>query len=421
MIQADKGKAAPPKGFPLPEKEEKFLLYMLAAIQFTHIVDFMIIMPLGPRLIPLFGISAAQFGLLVSTYTFSAGFFGLVAAWFLDRFDRKSALLWLYGGFALGTLCCGLAPSYPALVGARFLAGCFGGLTSATVLTLVGDLVPPQRRGEAMGTVFSAFSLASIAGVPAGLFLANRLGWHAPFIVLAALSLAVLAGAAKRLPSLRGHMAHAKESPFAEMRAILGKGNHWLAFALTIFMTMAGFMVIPYLSPSFVANAGLTNEQLPLIYLCGGTLTFFSMRWLGRVADRMGLFRVFAIVSLSSILPIVAITRLPPLPVWAVLMVSSCFMVLVSGRFIPGMAMVTNSVEARYRGGFMSLNSAAQQFASGLASLIAGAIITTGPGGRLEHYAAVGLAGAGCILISLAVARFLRPAPNQKPMESTHA
>jgi predicted MFS family arabinose efflux permease len=405
----------------LPEREEKFLLYMLAAIQFTHIVDFMIIMPLGPRLIPLFRITPAQFGLIVSTYTFSAGLFGLVAAWFLDRFDRKAALLWLYGGFAVGTLCCGLAPNYPALVVARFLAGCFGGLTAATVLTLVGDIVPPHRRGEAMGTVFSAFSLASIAGVPAGLFLANHLGWHAPFLALAALSLAVLAAAAKRLPSLRGHMAHAKESPLAEMRAILGQGNHWLAFAMTMSMTMAGFMVIPYLSPSFVANAGLTNEQLPLIYLFGGALTFFSMRWLGRIADRLGLLRVFAIVSLLSIVPIVAITRLPPLPVWAVLIASSCFMVLVSGRFIPGMAMVTNSVEARYRGGFMSLNSAVQQFASGLASLIAGAIITSGPGGRLEHYGTVGLAGAGCILISLAVARFLKPAANPKPQEASHA
>ena len=394
----------------MPAREEKFLLYVLAAIQFTHILDFMIVMPLGPRFIEIFAITPAQFGFLVSTYTFSAGLFGLVAAWFLDRFDRKPALLWLYGGFALGTLLCAVAPNYYALVAARFLAGGFGGITSATILAVVGDAIPPARRGAAMGTVFSAFSLASIAGVPAGLFLANHLGWHAPFFLLAGLSAAILFMAHRALPRMGDHLARVKDSPWTEMKVILGRGNHWLAFALTVFMTMAGFMVIPYLSPSFVSNAGLTNEQLPLIYLFGGGVTFFSMRWLGRVSDKLGLLRVFTVVSILAIGPILVITRLPQVPLWVALLTSTCFMVLTSGRFIPGMAMVTNSVEGRYRGGFMSLNSAIQQFASGLASLIAGAIVATGPGGRLEHYGTVGLLGAGCILISLGLARKLKSA-----------
>jgi predicted MFS family arabinose efflux permease len=173
---------------------------------------------------------------------------------------------------------------------------------------------------------------------------------------------------------------------------------------------MAGFLVVPYLSPSLVSNVGLTNEQLPLIYLFGGAATFFSIRWLGRVSDRLGLLRVFIAVSLLAMGPILVITHLPRVPVWAALLTSTCFMVLTSGRFIPGMAMVANSVEGRHRGGFMSLNSAVQQFASGLASLIAGAIIVKGSGGRLEHYGLVGLIGAGCILASIALAARLKAA-----------
>ncbi len=396
--------------FPLAAAQEKILLYVLAAIQFTHILDFMIVMPLGPRLMEIFRITPAQFGLIVSTYTFSAGLFGLIAAWFLDRFDRKWALLWLYGGFGIGTLACALAPNYHFLMAARFLAGGFGGVSSATILAVIGDAIPPQRRGQAMGTLFSSFSLASIAGVPAGLFLANHLGWHAPFYLLAGLSALILIMASRVLPSMRDHLAKEKSKPWADMREVIGRANHWRAFGLTIVMTMAGFLIIPYLSPSLVANVGISNDHLPLIYLFGGGATFFSMRWIGRVSDRLGLLRVFTVVSIVAMFPILIISRLPPVPLWVALCTSTCFMVFTSGRFIPGMAMVTNSVEARHRGSFMSLNSALQQFASGAASLIAGAIITLGADGRLEHYGTVGLIGAGCIVVSIFLAKNLKSA-----------
>ncbi len=409
MIRKNKeAAAAAVNRFPLLPGQEKILLYVLAAIQFTHILDFMIVMPLGPRLMGIFRISPAQFGLIVSTYTFSAGLFGLVAAWFIDRFDRKRALLCLYAGFGLGTLACALAPDYHFLVAARFLAGGFGGVATATILAMIGDAIPPQRRGEAMGTLFSSFSLASIAGVPVGLFLANHLGWHAPFYLLAGLSAAITVMAALTLPSMREHLRRGKQKPWEEMRFILSRANHWRAFALTVVMTMAGFLIIPYLSPSLVANVGLSNEQLPLIYLFGGAATFFSMRWIGRLSDRLGLLRIFIAVSIIAMFPILIISRLPPTPLWAALIVTTCFMVFTSGRFIPGMAMVTNSVQAQYRGGFMSLNSAIQQFASGLASLLAGAIIVSGTGGRLEHYGTVGLIGAGCVAASILLARKLK-------------
>ncbi len=396
--------------FPLPERQEMILLYALSAMQFTHILDFMIVMPLGPRLMDIFKISPSQFGLIVSTYTFSAGFFGLVAAWFLDRFDRKQALLWLYGGFGLGTVACALAPTFHFLVAARFLAGGFGGVASAVILAVIGDAIPPMRRGAAMGTIFSSFSLASVAGVPAGLFLANHLGWHAPFFLLGGLSVVILILAAMILPSMRGHMSQGKTKPWLEMKIILSKSNHWRGFGLTIFMTMAGFMLIPYISPFLVSNCGLTNDQLPLIYLCGGGATFFSMRWLGRLADRIGLLKIFTATSILAILPILALTNLPKVPLWTALTVTTGFMVLASGRFIPGMAMVTNSVEGRYRGAFMSINSAMQQFASGLASVISAAIIARSTDGHLQHYFWIGLLGACSILVSLYLAKDLKRA-----------
>jgi predicted MFS family arabinose efflux permease len=394
--------------FPLPLRQEMILLYALAAMQFTHILDFMIVMPLGPRLMDIFMITPGQFGLIVSTYTFSAGFFGLVAAWFLDRFDRKQALMWLYAGFGLGTLACALAPSFHFLVAARFMAGGFGGVAGAVILAIIGDAIPPTRRGAAMGTLFSSFSLASVAGVPAGLFLANHLGWHAPFFLLGGLSIIILFLVGLILPSMRGHMSQGKSKPWQEMKAILSKSNHWRAFGLTVFMTMAGFMLIPYISPFLVSNCGLTNEQLPLIYLCGGAATFFSMRWLGRMADRIGLLKVFTVTSILAILPILALTNLPRVPVWTALLVTTAFMVLASGRFIPGMAMVTNSVAGRYRGAFMSINSATQQFASGMAAVLSAAIIARGADGQLRHYSWVGLLGACSILVSLYLAKNLK-------------
>lgn len=391
-------------------------MWTLAAIQFTHILDFMIVMPLGPRFMEIFAITPGQFGFMVSIYTWSAGLCGLAAAGFIDRFDRKKALLCLYAGFALGTLACALAPNYAFLVAARLVAGGFGGVTSATVLAVVGDTVPLQRRGAAMGTVFTAFSIASIAGVPFGLFLSNHFGWHAPFFLISGLSVAVSGAAYALLPSLRGHLrAGDRPSPWTEMKAILGVANHWRAFALTVVMTAAGFLVVPYISPSLVANAGLPNEKLPLVYLFGGAVTFFSMRWVGRLSDRLGLLKVFTTVSVIALGPLLAVSLLGPAPLWMLLGVTTAFMVFTSGRFVPGMAMITASVEPRFRGGFMNINSALQQMASGMAAMVAGAIIVKGPTGTLDRYPWVGALGCACILLSLLLARQLMPASPAAP------
>src|SRR5882724_2765135 len=347
---------------------ERLLLLSLASINFTTIVDFIIIMPLGPQYMRVFSISPAQFGIIVSSYAISAGIFGIAAGFFLDRFDRKRALLTLYTGFTLGTLFCALAQTYPALVAARALAGAFGGVTGALILAIVGDVIPEHRRGAAMGLVMSAFSIANICGVPLGLMLASSFNWHVPFFALAGLSVVILVILGRVMPSLRSHLAHLRqEPPTTRMLAILSGPAHQKAFLFMGMLTFTGFVVFPYLPKYFVANVGLTEKQLPWIYICGGCCTVFSMNWIGRWADRSGKRRVFALMSIAAVLPILLVTNLPVVPLVVALAVSTLLMICMSGRFVPAMALMTASIEARHRGGFMSINSSVQQLAAGFA------------------------------------------------------
>ncbi|HQR53783.1 MAG TPA: MFS transporter [Burkholderiales bacterium] len=395
---------------------ERPLLAVLAGIQFAHIVDFMIMMPLGPQFMTLFHIGPHQFSLLVSSYTLSAGTAGLIAALFVDRFDRRHALLSLYTGFIVATFACGLAPGYAWLLAARAAAGAFGGLLGASVLAIVGDVIPESRRGAAMGTVMSAFSLAAVAGVPTGLVLANAFGWRAPFLSLSAVSLVILALARRHVPRLRHHVRHAQgRSALAQLAAVLGHRNHLRAFALVAVLTVSAFAVIPFISPYLVSNTGLTLDELPLVYLSGGLMTLFTARLIGRLADRHGKRRVFIAIALLSLIPILLITHLPVAPLAVTITVTTLFMVLVSGRFVPAMALITASVEPRLRGSFMSVHASVQQFASAFATLGAGLVITRGADGALTHYGSVGWAAALATVTAVLIARTLRRAPRARP------
>jgi predicted MFS family arabinose efflux permease len=398
---------------------ERPLLAVLAGIQFTHIVDFMIMMPLGPQFMQLFGIGPAQFSLLVSSYTLSAGVVGLVSALFIDRYDRRHALLVLYAGFIAATLACGFAPGYAWLLLARAAAGAFGGLLGASTFAIVGDVIPESRRGAAMGTVMSAFSLAAVGGVPIGLVLANAYGWRAPFLFLSAVSLAILFFAARHVPRLRHHVRHAQgRSAIAQLAEVIGRRNHLRAFALVAMLTLGAFSVIPFISPYMVANVGLTLAELPLIYLVGGLMTLFTARLIGRLADRHGKRRVFVVTALLSLVPILLVTHLPAVPLGAAITVTTLFMVLVSGRFVPAMAMITASVEPRLRGSFMSVHASVQQFGSALATMGAGLIIGSDADGALTHYGVVGLCATVATLAAVPIARTLRSAGRAGPVAS---
>jgi predicted MFS family arabinose efflux permease len=390
--------------FPDPRRERNFLL-LLAAMQFTHVVDFMILMPMGPQLMGTFALTPAHFGSIVSAYTFSAGIAGILAALFLDRFDRKTTMLFVYFGFIAGTLFCALAPSAHFLMLGRIISGGFGGVVVATVFAMISDVIPVHRRGTAMGIVMTAFSVASIAGVPIGLFLSTRLGWQMPFFALTALSSVMWVAGLRLLPNMR--RPPLISGVLADFGAILTKPLHWRAFAFTFAMMGSTFMVIPYISAYLVANAAVLNGQLPWVFFTGGLATFFTLRYFGKLGDRHGLARVYGWVSLAAIVPVLLVTHQGPWGIWFALPVTTLFMILVSGRSAPGMALVTTVVEPRLRGGFMSLNTALQQLSSGAASLLAGLMLVAGADGRLERYGLVGWLASAGLLISIWLANGL--------------
>ncbi|HUJ78718.1 MAG TPA: MFS transporter [Nitrospiria bacterium] len=394
---------------------ERVLLLVLAAVQFTIVLDFLIMMPLGPQYMRVFAITSGQFGLIVSAYAVSAGLFGIAAGFGLDRFDRKQALLWLSFGFTIGTFLCASAPSYPLLVAARVVTGAFGGVEGALILAIIGDVIPDERRGAAMGIVMSSYSVASICGVPIGLALASQLSWHVPFFILGGLCSVILVAEARVLPPLRGHLHHARgQHPAARVLSVMMHADHQKAFLFMAALTSSSFVIFPYLSAYMVADVGLTEKQLPFIYLAGGSCTIFSMNLIGQWADRAGKLRVFTLMTLSTVLPILTLTNLPRVPLYAALATSTVFMICMSGRFVPAMALMTSSIESRYRGGFMSINSSVQQFSSGLAAYLSGQIIGQAPGGVMTHFPAIGLLSVGCGFTSIYLARFLKLSDDQR-------
>lgn len=384
----------------LTPRRERWLLLTLAGIQFTHILDFMIMMPLGPQLTQIFGMGNAQFGLLVSAYTLSAGLSGLMASMVMDRFGRKRLLLWLYGLFGLATLACGLAPTYAWLMAARIAAGVFGGVLSALSQTVVADVVPFERRGLAMGVVMTSFSVSTVAGVPLGLFLAAHWNWHIPFFAIAVVVALLWLLIWQAFPALDAHVHHHQgRSAWTGMAQVLGDANHRRAFVLTGTMMLAGFLVIPYITIYLQSNGGMQAEQVPWIYLCGGVATLLTGRKIGRWSDRLGKARMFRCMAAMLPLPLMASTLSEGLPLWAVLLISTSLFTVMSGRMIPGMALISSAAQPQWRGTFLSLNAAVQSSAMGLAALVGGIIIGQDAQGRLTHYWVAGLLGS---LLSLA-------------------
>jgi MFS transporter, DHA1 family, inner membrane transport protein len=387
---------------------ERGILVSLAAVQFTHIMDFMIMMPLGAGLMRVFDITPTQFSYLVAAYGLAAAVTGFVGGFFIDRLDRKRALLWLYAGFGVATLACALAPTYHLLLGARLAAGAFGGVAGSIVLAIVADVIPPERRGRGMAAVMTAFPLASVLGVPTGLVLVDWFEWHAPFLLLAGLSVPIWWIASRFLPALPPSAI--KTHPGRQMWEILTLGVHVRGFVLTASLVFAGGLIIPFMSPSLVANTGLTESQLKFVYLCGGAATFFTTSLLGRLSDRHDKLNVLAGITAIGIVTSLVLTHLGPVPIVITLVVTTLFFITMAGRFTPTMAMISNAVEQRYRGGFMSVNSAIQQAASGIANLIAGALVTREATGRLAGYGRVGWLAVGAFVLTVALAWRLRSA-----------
>jgi predicted MFS family arabinose efflux permease len=386
------------------------LLMVLAAINFTHCVDFVIMMPLGPRYQRDLKISIRDFGVLVESYGYSAAASALLAAFLVDRFDRKRALLLLYGGLVVGTLGCALAPNFQALLVARCVAGASGGVLGAIVLSIIGDVFPEERRGLATGVVMSAFSVALIVGVPAGLCAAQLGTTGTPFAVLAALGAACWLAAVYLLPPLNAHRANpfdtARQAPW---RVLLVPEHLW-AYVLMVSLVLGSFTLVPYLPTFLRENTGMDEQFLPLLYLCGGVATFWTTSTFGRLADRYGKLRVYRVVALLMLVPVLVLTNLGQTPVAVTLAVTTLFMVMSSGRMVPAMALVTSSARPAYRGSFMSVNIAVQQIALGLATSLASLFLyQEHKDAPVEGYPVVGLIACATTLVSIVLAGRLRP------------
>lgn len=419
--------------------QEKRLLLILAAVQFCHIIDFMIIMPLGKTVMGVFAITPGQFSRVVTAYALAAFFGNLVSTAVIDRFDRRTALLFLFTGFGLGTLACAFAPSYALLLALRFVTGLFGGTLGALVLAIVADVIPLERRAAAMGWVMTAFSAASVVGVPTGIFLAAELGWHAPFLAVAGLTLVFLLAAYFVVPPLRGHLAepaggapvlgrrgaaaiaehatppqavlqprsyrNALLEPFAR---IFRNANQRAALLFTMTLMLGHFTIIPFIAPYMQLNIGFSDRQVSLIYLCGGSLTVVLLPLFGRLADRYGRMRVFTLASVFALASIYALTNLDTRSVPLALLVTSSFFVVASGRSVPATTMVTSVVRPENRGSFMSIRQSVNELALAASSFVAGLIVTEAPDGSLQHYEWVGYFSIVMSVAAIATASRIR-------------
>jgi MFS transporter, DHA1 family, inner membrane transport protein len=392
-------------------RNERILLFLLASINFTHILDFMIIMPLGNYLMPYFHISTQQFSLIVSAYSYAAFTSGIIAAFIIDNFDRKKSLLFGYSGFIVGTLLCGLAPDYKFLIAARIMAGLFGGLIGAQVLSIVADTFSYERRGRAMGYLMAAFSVASVLGVPLSLYVANIISWHAPFILVAIMGFLLIPFIVKFVPPMKGHItANENRKPAEAFLIIFSRKNALLAIALSSLMVFGHFLIVPFINPFMEFNVGFTKNQIPLTYVVGGFATLFSAPFFGKLADRVGKLKVFVICSVLSLPFVYFITNMPAIAFYYVLIATGIWFVVANGRMIAAQAMVSNVIEPQYRGSFMSVNSSLQQLFVGSASFMAGLIVSNDPvTKKIFYYDWVGYLSiailAFCIFLGYALKR----------------
>ncbi len=388
------------------------MLFLLAAVNFTHILDLMIVMPLGDALMKEFSISPGQFSAIVSAYMVSAGIFGFIASASIDRFGRKRALLTLYAGFILGTFLVALSTSFIQIIISRAITGAFGGLIGALVLSIASDMYKYKQRGKAIGLITSSFSVASVVGVPLGLYIASKTHWWAPFVVVAALAVVVWLIIFFTFPSLTDHVDERaeKKSPFRHLANTVGDVNQLRALSMGFFIVLGQFLIIPFIAPSMIRNVGFNQETVALVYFFGGMATMFSSPAVGRLTDRYSALRIFRFMMPISFVVVLVLTSLGEVPIWVALVVTTTLFISFNGRMVPAQTMATASVSPEKRGGFMSLKTALQQLAAAAASLISGLIILETDDGKLENFAIIGIMSVCITGVSLFIAPKLKVA-----------
>ncbi len=383
---------------------QKIVVAILAFLQFTIVLDFMLLSPLGAIVMPALSISTAQFGLVVSVYAFSAGVAGFLAAGYADRFDRKTMLLVFYAGFLAGTLLCGMVSTYHGLLVARMVAGLFGGVVSAVSMAIITDLFPLQMRGRVMGIVQTAFAASSVLGIPLALVLSNHGGWNKPFLLIAGVGALVGVLIKWGLPAVRGHLAHHPDrKPLHHLLSTLANRHYLLGFAATGLLTVGGFMLMPFVSIFTVHNVGIPVEKLPVMYTVTGIASIVMGPLIGRASDSFGKLKVFLFGCIVTIVMVTIYTHLHVVPLAMLIAVMVVLHIGIFSRMISSTALTSALPQPTDRGAYMSISSSLQQMSGGIAAVIAGSIVAQAPDGTLLHFPVLGYVLICTTLLSLAL------------------
>lgn len=378
------------------------VIAILTILQFTIILDFMVLSPLGAILMPTLSITPSQFGMVVSAYAFSAGASGLLAAGFADKFDRKKLLIFFYTGFIIGTALCGIASSYEFLLIARIVTGIFGGVIGSIIFAIITDLFRMEMRGSVMGFVQMAFASSQVLGIPLGLFLATHWGWHLPFIMIVVVSIIVGIFIVIYLKPIDAHLKiRSDRNAFQHLIKTCSKRNYLQGFAATALLATGGFMLMPFASAFSVNNLGIELGKLPWLYLITGLFSMATGPIIGILSDSIGKYKVFVAGSILSAILVVIYCNLGITPLWLVIVISVLMFVGISSRMISSSALLSAVPEPSDRGAFMGVNSSIQQISGGIATFIAGLIVVPKPSGVLEHYDILGYIVVGAVIITI--------------------
>jgi predicted MFS family arabinose efflux permease len=383
---------------------QKVLIGILGFLQFTVILDFMIISPLGAIVMPALHITPRQFGLAVSSYAFSAGVSGFLAAGFADRFDRKRLLLFFYFGFMLGTLLCALATTYPLLLGARIVTGLFGGVIGSVVIAIVTDLFPLEMRGRVMGVISTAFAASQVLGLPAGLYLTSHWDWHAPFFAIIAVGIPAGGIIMLLMQPVVGHLALKQErSPLMHLIHTITEPRYRLAFLLVTLLPTGGYMLMPFGTAYIVNNVGLTFTVLPLIYLATGISSIFVGPLVGKASDNLGKFPMFCFGTLVTLIMVPIWTNIGHVRLATVIVINVILFAGIFSRMIPAQALISAVPEPAKRGAFNAVSASLQQFAGAVSAAVAGWLIVQAPNGSLAHFDWLGYLVMGIALLTVAL------------------